>query len=892
MGGNGSSAVVASDGHAGIERFFGLPIVRSKLMVPSLPSGFTPRPRLVDALMGSSCPCCVVQAPAGYGKTTAIVEALAAPTRTDVAWLSIDAYESTELSFWAHLAASIDRIRPGLLELFANWRASTRADEAIKLAASLVSAIDSDDDLVIVLDDLHQVTTQTLWDQIAFFLDRLPRGVRTIVSSRSVPPLPVERWQSQGRANTVDERVLRFNTDEAAELISRVCDNDLTADEVGKLVALSEGWAIGLVFEALAWKKPSASGGSSADCTRRPTRNVIKYLATEVFERLDSEDRQFLLDISVLKEFDNELCCRVTGEPDAGVRLQSLQVAKLFLVPVDDDGRRFRFHHLFRELLVQELDRRDSRRRTELHRRCAEAAGEMGLVPLRIHHLLEAGEKAAAFDLIVSHAVRKGSLVAARELIASFPNEFVHEDPARMLDFAMIHAYAGNWKTSESWCDRVESVLPDGGGPLRARLELQRAWEYGGRGDTQAAFEALEQSFAAGAALDDGPLAALYRTSPARLHVFLTRDLEAAEFWLEESRRLPPSFVIAHYVSIPALTAFLRLWAGDLAEAERLARQVLAAADDLNVSPGIPNLEALLILCDVYIETGRLQEAASVLERTKSLAAQIAPPVYLAQVAFRGIEFTAATKGPIAAAEEALVAGRDFEGKSPGDTLAHDFTARQAYWLLSGGRIVDASRLIQTLDPSPLRAILKVKLEGLEKHHLPRVSDLEDRSRWTGFERLEADLICDSVDGHRALPQIVERSRGFVWTVVKQGPPLLQRLSQLQHDEDSAATMVLDNAMKFNPAFWQSSEVATTGHLTKREQTLLQLLPSHLSYSEIASELYLSVNTVKANLKALYRKLGASSRSEAVQRAGLFAPIDQKLLINPGANHHPSPGRH
>jgi DNA-binding CsgD family transcriptional regulator len=515
----------------------------------------------------------------------------------------------------------------------------------------------------------------------------------------------------------------------------------------------------------------------------------------------------------------------------------------------------------------------------------------MGLVPLRIHHLLEAGEKAAAFDLIVSHAARRGSLVAARELIASFPNEFVHEDPARMLDFAMIHAYAGNWETSESWCDRVESVLPKGDGPLRARLQLQRAWEYGGRGDTQAAFEALEQSFAAGAALDDGPLAALYRTSPARLHMFLTRDLKAAEVWLEEARRLPPSYVIAHYVSIPALTAFLRLWAGDLDDAERLAHQVLAVADDLNVSAGIPNLEALLVLCDVFIETGRLQEASLVLERTTTLAAQLAPPVYLAQVAFRRMEFTAATEGPIAAAEEAAVAGRDFEGKSPGETLSHEFRARQAYWLLSVRRFVDAARLIETLDPGPGHDILKVKMEALGNHHLPHASDLEDRSHWTAFERLEADLICDSLDGHRALPDIVERARGLVWTVVKQGPSLLQRLSQLPHDEDSAVTVVLDNATKFNPAFWQSSEVATTGHLTKREQTLLQLLPSHLSYSEIASELYLSVNTVKANLKALYRKLGASSRSEAVQRAGLFAPIDQKLLTKPGANY-PSLGHH
>jgi LuxR family transcriptional regulator, maltose regulon positive regulatory protein len=872
--GRSSTPIVATTDPE-IQRVFGLPIVPSRLVTPRLPPAFTPRPRVAATVSAGHGAICLVQAPAGYGKTTAIVEALAGADPKQVAWLSLDAYEWTELGFWAHLAASIDAVRPGFLHLLTSDLSDPATEGGIQLAERLLAALALDDELVIILDDLQHVNIRALWEQLAFFLERIPPGLRVVATTRVVTPLPVERWQAQGKATIIDQQTLRFDIAEATALICGVSQRALTAGEVAKLVDRSEGWAVGLLFEALAKDRTSSSSSqsSSGNC-HRPTRTTINYLATEVLDVLSADDRQFLLQISILDEFDNDLCRRVTGEADAGMRLRSLKVANLFLVPVGDEPGRFRFHHLFRELLLEELDSRDPGRRIELHRRAAEAAGVNGEILVEIRHLLQAGDRATAFNIFIGHVLRQGvsSLAVARELIACFPNDVIEEDPGRMLEFALVLSSAGDWEMAEQWCDRVEATLTDDSGPLRARLELHRSWHYGGLGETESAEAALEKCIAAGGRADPS-LGALAMTSMARLHIFLTRDRKAAAFWLDEARHHPTAFPLAHQVTIPVLTAFLRLWDGDLESAERLARRALTTADQLYIPLGLPSLEALLVLTDVLIETARVSEAGEVLERSEEVAGKV-PPAYLVHIALRRIELAAATQGPAAGAD-AAVQERALLGKLHlGDDLKDALTRQHAYWLLEEGRTLEAARLAGTLSAGPSRSILFAKLNDLELHgHGTAVARiLGDTQGWSASERLEAELICAAANGYQMLTDILDQADGFIWTVAKQGQPLLRRISSLPGDSTSAAARVLDGSTAFDPAFRPANLVGSGGQLTDREQVLLKMLSSHLSYAEMAAELFLSVNTVKANLKAVYRKLGASSRSEAVRRARPFEP--------------------
>lgn len=192
-----------------------------------------------------------MNAPAGYGKTTAVVEALATEKTGGVAWLSIDAYDATELSFWVHLAASIDLVRPGVLRQLADGSSAIAELDGIKLAATLLGALQPEDELTIVFDDLHHLASRALWEQLSFFLERLPPGCRAIGTTRSAIPLPVERWQSQQRMTVIDQQILRFDTTEATRLVAEITQQGMTEAEVDQLVARSEGWAVGLIFEAL-----------------------------------------------------------------------------------------------------------------------------------------------------------------------------------------------------------------------------------------------------------------------------------------------------------------------------------------------------------------------------------------------------------------------------------------------------------------------------------------------------------------------------------------------------------------------------------------------------------------------------------------------------------------
>jgi LuxR family maltose regulon positive regulatory protein len=814
----------------------------------------------------------VLLAPAGYGKTTATVAALIESGSDDAAWLSIDAYDSTELSFWAHLAAAIDGVRPGILRMLAESSERAFGLGGSQMAASLVSALDADGELTLVFDDLHRLKSNALWEQLTYFLERLPLGVRVIAMTRSMPSLPVERWQIEGRAVVVDEQTLRFNVSEAAGLVEGLGEGNASPDEIAELVSRSEGWAVGLLFEAITQQSQNDPESPVAQADKRPSRTVINYLAREVLNELKVEDREFLLSISVLDEFDNGLCRQITGESDAGLRLRSLQVAHLFLVPVDERAERFRFHHLFRDLLLGELESRDPGRLIELHRCAAEAARANGDFPGQIHHLIDAGDRVEAFDAMVQlHAAQAGSVASARELVARFPNEFILEDPHRMLEYSFIYVSAGDFEMADQWCDRAEAAL-DEDDALRARLDFQRFIIHGGRGETQAALDALDRSLQMGGRnpLDDLTTARLTAPMAARIHI-LRRDSQAASLWLEKARHSSRQFDHIHHETIPALSAFIQFFAGDLKGAERLARQSLSAGEHLATPPGILALEALLVLSDVLVESGRLDEAASVLDRAEVIATQLAPPAYLVAYALARVELTAATQGPAPAVVQAALAVTRFKGRYLGADLTNLLVAKHSYWLLADGRTSEASRLSETLPLGPFRSILRAKLAILagREHEVTRI--LAGSHDWPAPERIEAELVCDAATNFTNLSEILERADGFTWTVIKQGEDLLGQLAAISGDpgrSNHAVAHVLEAAAAFDVTYRTGERgVVTGGPLTDREDALLRLLSSHLSYAEIAAESFISVNTVKSNLKTVYRKLGVSSRSEAVQRA-------------------------
>ena len=201
-------------------------------------------------------------------------------------------------------------------------------------------------------------------------------------------------------------------------------------------------------------------------------------------------------------------------------------------------------------------------------------------------------------------------------------------------------------------------------------------------------------------------------TSVARIHILSTRDRAAASLWIEKSRHLPAKFPIIHHFSIPALTAFLRMWSGDVDDAERLARQALETFDEMHVPLGLPALEAFLVLADILVESARIAEAEAVLEEADELAVQLGAPGYRLQVELRKIELAAADSGPCRGVDAATQAMTLFKDKRLGAALRDRLRAQQAYWLLAEGRTIEASTLTASVRASPARSILSAKFGG------------------------------------------------------------------------------------------------------------------------------------------------------------------------------------
>ena len=844
-----------------IERFFGLPVVESKFVPPSLPEGHTARDRVTAAITATGPPVVAVRAGAGYGKTTAVLDAVAGVDPGDVAWLSVDAYDTSELAFWAHVICAVDRVRPTTFLSVRGTDEHVPTSDGNRLAASLLGALRSCGPLTLVLDDVHRLASPVVWDQLALFCDRLPTEVRVIVTSRSTTALPVERWLAERRVTLVDEATLRFDDAEAGRLLAGLAGRSVTDEEVAGLVQRTEGWVCGLLLEALA-------GAPSLDPGEQAARTTLDYLAREVLDDLDEHDRSFLLSISVLHEIDDGLCRAVTGEVDAGERLRALDTVDLFLVPVDDNRDRLRFHHIFRELLTEELHRRHPEAVPGLHRRAAAALGDAGDVLGQIEQLLAAGDDLVAFDLMVVHATVQRSAVTAGEFVARFPVGFILESPHRMLDLAFVYSFAGEWESAEMWGERAAVAMGDAGDIVfNALLLLFGAVTVGGRGQVDQARQEFERCLAM--CRDTAGLEPLLVRYPllasVRLELWLSGDLETARQRVDQVRTGPSVNEFVRNISAPTITARMRFLEGDPVAAGRLARSALASMEQMEVPPGVPAFEALLTIADSCIETGQLEEAHRAIARAAELADQPPPPSGRVLVALRTIEYTAAAEGPHAAGRAAAAAYAEFEDLPLG-AFRLLLAASCARWLGEAGSRSKAAEFRSLLPHGPQKALAEARL-ALEEHRFDDVAQLVAAAADGSYaEQFESRILVSAARGYDDLIGLIDEAPDATWSFVQHGPTLLRHLHGLGGSGTGGARALLDRSSSFSPAF-RPGRLPTGSELTERERRLVMLLPSHLTYDQIADELLISVNTVKSNLKMLYRKLDVSSRTDAVDTA-------------------------
>ena len=696
-------------------------LLATKLNVPGLRPDLVPRPRLAQRLdEGRGRGLVLACAPAGYGKTVLLAEWVRR-VRHPVAWLSLDAGDNDPARFWRHTVAALDRVRPGISERMGPLLGPPPPPSFEPLVTALINEVAGQpdaDELLLVLDDYHVISSRQVHESLGFLLEHRPPGLHLALTSRSDPPLALARLRARGQLTELRAAELRFTPGEAAALLQQVAAAPGGArpgapllqvpDAVAAaLAARTEGWAAGLQLAGLSLRGRSDVDGFVAAFTGSH-RYVLDYLAEEVLERQSEQMRSFLLETAVLERLSGELCDAVTGRPGSQALLEQAERAGLFVVPLDEVRGWWRYHHLFADLLRARLQQQQPARIPALHRNAAAWYAERGLADDAIRHAVAAGEMTWAARLIEQHfdAVHslRGEAATVQRWFAPLPADLVWSRPRLLLAQAVPAATGGRLEAAEQLVDAAERAYAGTGeepfeptiGPagsllvnVPATIALVRGYLAQLRGDARGTAEFGSRAVAESRE-DEWILRSVAQVQLA-VAGWLDGRLDEAE------RAFADGIAGRRAAGLPTWGAWASYELGQVQHAQgrldaaaRTCEQALEAAARTGQPPSPAAGPAYVGLAEVAYQRNELDSALDNAERgialcrsfvyTMPLAAGLATLAWIRQAA-------GDPAGALDAMDEAL---RATPGPPPG--LLNPIPARRARLLLAQGDLTAAAR--------------------------------------------------------------------------------------------------------------------------------------------------------------------------------------------------------
>jgi LuxR family maltose regulon positive regulatory protein len=895
------------------------PLVQTKLYVPKLRRSLVARPRLSGRLrQGADSRLLLISAPAGFGKTTLLAEWLAATPERSVAWLSLEESDRQPASYWTYVITALQTAAPAVggsaLELLQS--AQPPVETVLTAVLNELSAVP--DDLYLVLDDYHLVDGPDLQAGMTFLLEHLPPQVHLVVSTREDPTLPLARLRARGELVEVRAADLRFTADEVAAYLNDVPGLELAASDIAALEGRTEGWIAALQLAALSLQGRDDVAGFIADFAG-DDRYIVDYLAEEVLQRQPEHVHQFLLQTSILDRLSGPLCDAVTGQDGGRAMLESLDRANLFLVPLDDRRRWWRYHHLFADVLHTHLLDEQPDDVPDLHRRASRWYEEHGEPAPAIRHALAAGdvERAAGLVELAIPALRRSRQEATiRGWLEALPNEVVRVRPVLAVGLIGALMSVGEFEGVEDRLRHVEGWLePAGAGAagtwvppagalvvdqgefqrLPGVIEMYRAALALVRGDAPATIGHAQRAI--DRAAEDDHLTRAGASALMGLALWGGGDLEAAHraysVCVEGMRRVG---YIADVLGCSITLADIRITQGRLREAlgtyERALR--LAATRDGTVLRGTADM--YVGMSQIACERNDLAAATRHLRHAEELGEQ----TWLPQNPYRWRVAMARVREAEGDRDGALELLDEAQRVYMGDFSPNvrPIPASRARVLAAQGRVGEAlawardQGLSADDDLSYLREFEHVTLARVllaRSRAQPAQAPVADAARL--LERLLAAaeagertgsvleiLVLQALTRHARgnLPgalAALERAlslaepEGYVRTFAGEGPPM-RSLLRAAAEQGIALSYVhrllaAVNRSEERPPLRQG----LIQPLSERELQVLRLLASDLDGPDIARELTVSLNTVRTHTKSIYAKLGVNNRRAAVRQA-------------------------
>ncbi len=870
------------------------PVLVTKLFIPPARPEVIARPRLLERLdEGLARKLTLVSAPAGFGKST-LVASWAARCGRPAAWLSLDAGDNDPIRFLTYLIAAVRTVAPSMGEGALTALQAPRPASPASVLPSLVNELTTlPHGIVLVLDDYHVIDARPVDEALAFLLEHLPPQVHLLVASREDPPWPLARLRTRGQLGELRAADLRFTAAEAAEFLNALTGFTLAASDVAALEERTEGWIAGLQLAAISMRGHADVGAFIRSFTGSH-RFVMDYLVEEVLGQQPASVQAFLLRSSILEALCGSLCDAVLGDPPGSgqASLAYLERANLFLVPLDDERRWYRYHHLFAELLRQRLRQGaappsgvDAVPVTELHGRASAWYEANGMEVEAFRHAAAADDFARAEALIEGNGLPlqlRGAAAPVLGWLESLPAAAMDARPSLWVTYAATLMYGGRHNAVERRLVSAEAALR-GQAPsadtrdLSGRIALLRATLAVMQNDPAVM---IDQSRRALACLRPDNL--VHRSAAAWslgcAHQFQGDRAAAREVYHEviAAGRATGN-------SLYTIAATVNL--GQVQEADNAFSQAVATYRRVLELVGEPaqaiGCQAHLGLARIAYEKNELAIAehhgrryAELTQRMESIDSFASYAVFRARLHLaQGDERAAAA---ILEEAEGFVHQHGFAFRMP------DIAAAQVVTLLRGGAPAAAEQRARA--HGLLLAQARVSLaQGDASGALALLEPLRryaDARAWHDARLAMMVLQALALEAQGATAAAIAvlgealalaEPGGLVRTFLDEGPPMARLLSAAAAREGLPAygrkvLAALEPEGAARPSSPASPRIGADD-LSERELEVLRLVARGLSNHDICQRLFLALSTVKGHNMKIFEKLRVRRRTEAVARA-------------------------
>jgi LuxR family maltose regulon positive regulatory protein len=873
------------------------PILASKITVPDAPALAVPRPRISELLAGGTrwSPLTVLTGPPGTGKTMALALWAAAEPRA-VAWVALDRYDNQPEFFWSHVVAALRRAgvaMPGALSADPQGQGT---DHVFLLR--LVSALATQDPpVILVLDDFHLLTEPEALKGLDFVLRNVGSGLRVVVSSRTDPPLRLHRYRLAGELAEIRASDLAFNLAEARLLMAQY-RGKISADSLECLMRRTEGWAAGLRLAAISMDThPDPEQFVKGLITEDSA--LTGYLVEEVLNTQPPEAQEVLLSTSILERVSGEAARELVSNEEAAGILPALARANTFIQPLGSGW--YRYHPLFAEVLRLKLRLRFPERIPDLHRRAARLCERNGSLSDAVRHAAAAGDWQLAASMVVGGLAigeiiqPQGSQPLAREFLG-MPGCGAWNKPEPYLVSAGVALAGGDREACAAALTAAEGILQPlpAGQAITARLTASMLRLAASRqdGDLAAATTAADR---AEALLRQVPGDVLVRHPGIRAHVLAGRGIVG--LWsghLDDAVHLFGSGVDAatasgaEYEQAECLgyLALAEAMRGGLCRAAEQAARAHAAVTTRERHPPVKgsNPAVTVAMAWVNLERNELGEARRLLNQADAalgaspdkligtvawlVAAQIGLVEARAQVTVQCVakarsgwsvpgwleQKLSDVESRACLADGDLAAARAAAARGDCDSSLEATVTHARAWVAAG----DSGGARRALAPALAAHGGTAEQVRVDALLVDAQISYSSANPGRGARSLASALRLAEREQLR-LPFVTERE--WISRALARDPDLARSHQRLlapavRHDQLPAVRNAPDQ-----------SAIVLVEPLTEREREVLRHVSEMLNTAEVASEMYISINTVKTHLKSIYRKLAVTHRREAVRRA-------------------------